>query len=57
MTIETCFVREAFQIGFAVDFVKNFFVQTIYFGQILLHWICEGENNPLNVFLIFRDVR
>ena len=57
MTIETCFVREAFQIGFAVDFVKNFFVQTIYFGQILLHWICEGENNPLNVFLIFRELR
>ena len=51
-------MREAFQVGFAVDFVESFFVlQTIYFGQILLHWICEGENNPLNVFLIFRELR
>ena len=51
-------MREAFQVGFAVDFVESFFVlQTIYFGQILLHWIFEGENNPLNVFLIFRELR
>ena len=51
-------MRKAFQVGFAVDFVESFFVlQTIYFGQILLHWICEGENNPLNVFLIFRELR
>ena len=51
-------MREAFLVGFAVDFVESFFVlQTIYFGQILLHWIFEGENNPLNVFLIFRELR
>ena len=49
-------MREAFLVGFAVDFVESFFVlQTIYFGQI--HWIFEGENNPLNVFLIFRELR
>ena len=28
-----------------------------FFGQIPLHWIYEGENNPLNVFLIFRELR
>ena len=51
-------MREEFQVGFAVDFVESFFIlQTIYFGQILLHWIFEGENNPLNVFLIFRELR
>ena len=38
------------------SWLKELF-ESIYFGQILLHWICEGENNPLNVFLIFRELR
>ena len=66
MTIETCKERRQARLcahsisnRICCRFCQKLFCteQRIYFEQIPHHWICEGENNPLNVFLIFRELR